>query len=141
MKTIEKIVKEDDEPVVFCTKCLSLKIKHEDYLDMDCCGDCGCTDIEEASLDEWEKKYIAKYGHKLVEKNDDPKKSPIFQMTRIQLRERLYNSPRYNEVIHSMYPHFPGGLSRIDSVLLFFDKILQENKLDDFKLLMIKMKI
>ena len=141
MSTYERVIDYEDEPVKYCPRCLSLKIKYEEIRDTEYCGDCGCTDIEEAPIDVWERKYKAKYGHSFVEKGNDPKKSPIFQMTRIELRKKVYDSPKWKNIIEAMYPSFPGGLSKIDSILLFFDKLIRENKLDDLKLLLIKMKI
>ena len=35
---------------------------------MDYCDHCGDTDIEENTIEEWEKLYIAKYGDKFLNK-------------------------------------------------------------------------
>lgn len=56
MENTEKLQKEDynNIPVHYCTKCLSLKILVYDK-DTSYCDDCGCTDIEEAHIDEFLK--------------------------------------------------------------------------------------
>ena len=57
------------EPVTYCARCYSLKIKHEDALDADYCGECGSTDTAEASIEEWERLFERRYGHKYAEKS------------------------------------------------------------------------
>ena len=42
----------NDIPVFFCKRCLSLRIKHDEFLG-DYCPDCGSTDIEENHIDYW----------------------------------------------------------------------------------------
>ena len=137
----EKIVDYDDEPVKYCTRCLSLKIKYEATIDVEYCGDCGCTDVIESTFDEWESKYTERYGHKLVEKSNDPKTSPIYRMSRRELTQLLYSSEHWKEVITRFYPSFPANLSRIDSVILFFNKLIEENRVEEFKLYIIKEKL
>lgn len=46
-------------PVVFCSRCLSLKIMI--IGDMEYCSECSSTHVQEASIQEWEKLYIQKY--------------------------------------------------------------------------------
>ena len=53
-------------PVKYCKNCLSLRIMSFDG--MDYCDHCGDTDIEENTIEEWEKLYIAKYGDKFLNK-------------------------------------------------------------------------
>lgn len=55
----------NEEPVVYCTQCLSLKIRNVD--DMSYCDQCGCTELEEANIFEWEKLYEQKYNEKYLE--------------------------------------------------------------------------
>ena len=58
----------DNEPVFYCKSCLSLKIKTVPMMaGFDYCDKCGSTNIEEASIWEWENKYIEKYGHSQLE--------------------------------------------------------------------------
>ena len=53
-------------PVKYCKSCLSLRIMSFDG--MDYCDRCGDTDIEENTVEEWEKLYSAKYGDKFLNK-------------------------------------------------------------------------
>lgn len=57
----------NDEPVYFCKHCLSLNIRHIlDLKDSEFCDDCGSTNIEHCSIEEWEKLYKDKFGHKYL---------------------------------------------------------------------------
>ena len=59
----------NDEPVFYCKSCLSLKIKTVALgLDLDYCDECGCTDIEEANIEEWQALYRARYGFEYLTK-------------------------------------------------------------------------
>ena len=126
----EKHINYDDEPIVFCSRCYSLKIKYEEAIDSDCCMDCGCSDILETSIDNWERLYEKRYGHKYVVKNNNPKDSMIFKLSLNELKEKVYKNPSWKEIIHCIYPHFPGGLGKADSIILFFDKLIKDNKID-----------
>lgn len=67
----EKHTKEDfnSEPVFYCTQCLSLRIKSVPGMeDMDYCDECNSTNIQQTSIEEWEKLYEQRYGHKFLEK-------------------------------------------------------------------------
>lgn len=141
MATYKKVMLYDSEPVKFCTKCLSLKVLYEDIRDIEYCGECGCTDVEEAPLDVWEQKYEKKYGHKFVEKGTNPRNSYIFNLTNNEIKQRLFASENWRKAIETIYPYFPRGYSKIDTILLFWDKILKDNKLDDFKLELTKIKL
>jgi len=131
----------DSEPVKYCSKCYSLKIKYEDAIDAEWCADCGSSDILEAPVEEWEEKYKQRYGHKFVTKNEDPKKSLIFKMSFKELKYKVSDSPSWRKIIHAIYPRFPGGLGRVDSILLFFDKIVNDGKVDDLRMLLLKWRI
>lgn len=131
----------DSESVVYCSKCYSLKIQHDADIDTDYCMDCGCTDVLESSIEEWEKKYERRYGHKFAEKNSDHRKSPIFQMPLNKLMHKVYECPKWKDIIRSVYNHFPKGLGRADSIVLFFDKLVKDNQLDKLRELLYKMKI
>jgi hypothetical protein len=128
----------ESDTVDFCSRCYSLKIKYEDSIGMDCCGDCGCTDFRTASFDEWEKLYKERYDHKYVEGTRDIKKSPIFQMSNDKLKIKVSNDPSWREICRAMYPTFPNWLSKADSVILLFAKLYQENRLDDLRMELIK---
>ena len=67
--------KYDDEPIHFCTNCLSVKIKEiGDNTNFYACLDCGCTDIEEDDLDEWVRLYTEKYGKPFLDTEEDLEK-------------------------------------------------------------------
>ena len=134
MPTPERNTDYDSEPVLYCKGCYSLKIKYEEVTDSDYCADCGCSDIAEAPFEVWQQKYESKYGHKLAEKSDDPKSSFIFKLSLEELKNKVFNSEKCKEIIHAMYPKFPRGLSKADSVILLFDKLVKENRLSDLKL-------
>lgn len=123
----------DSEPVEYCAKCYSLKIKHEDAIDSDYCTECGSTEIAIATIDEWERLYQRRYGHKYVERNNDPRKSIYFQIPLSKLKTKLYLSGLLNTIIYHLYPDFPQGLSREDKIILLFDKISKDNKIDDLR--------
>lgn len=56
------------EPVFYCRKCLSLKIRDVKHVeDSEYCDECGSTDIGTASIEEWEALYKAKYGHRYLD--------------------------------------------------------------------------
>lgn len=131
----------NSEPVRFCSKCLSLKIKYEEVLDMDCCGECGCTDITEDTIENWENLYKTRYGHPFISKDADIKKSHIFKMSFSKLMTKVSECPKWESIISNMYPHFPSGLSKTDSIVLLFDKLIKDNQLDKLRTLMYKMKL
>lgn len=55
----------NNEPVAYCSECLSLRIRTVEGTDY--CDLCGCTEIKEANIFDWEKEYEAKYGKKFIE--------------------------------------------------------------------------
>lgn len=57
----------NSEPVVFCKKCLSLKILSIND-EIDYCDDCGSTDIDTANIEDWEEMYKKKYGKTFINK-------------------------------------------------------------------------
>lgn len=128
----------DYEPWFYCATCLSPSITHDESLDFDCCGVCGSTNIAESTFEAWEQKYERKYGHKYAEKSNDPRKHPIFKIPLDKLKMRLSNSPVCDTVIRELYRNFPRGLSRADSVILLFDKLIKDNRLDDLRMCLMK---
>lgn len=138
MKSDDTSNKYDSEPVCYCTRCYSLKIKYEKAIGFDCCMECGSLDIAKAPIEVWEQLYERRYGRKHVEKNEDPRKSFIFKLPIEKLKSKVYDSPVWKKIIKSLYPKFPGGLSKVDSVILFFDKLIKDNRIDDLKLFLTK---
>lgn len=131
----------DSEPWFYCAICLSPSIQHEDAIDSDCCKACGSTNIVESSFEEWERKYQKKYGKKYTEKSNDIKNSPIFQLSFSKLMKKVSDYPDWKGIISQIYNHFPKGLSKADSIVLFFDNLIKENKLDKLRELLYKMKL
>lgn len=51
------------EPVFWCKKCLSLRIKTVPSMNgLDYCDDCGSTDVEKGDIDYWRTLYKERYG-------------------------------------------------------------------------------
>ena len=63
---MDKLTKEDynNEPVFYCSECLSLRIRSLD--DIDYCDKCGSTSIEEANIKDWEAMYTKKYNENYI---------------------------------------------------------------------------
>ena len=131
----------DSEPVKYCSKCYSLKIRYEEAIDSECCAECGSSDISEDSVYVWEKKYEQRYGHKFAVKNEDPTKSHIFKLSMPKLKAKVCDCPRWREIIYHIYPNFPGGWGKADSLILFFNKLYEDDRMDDLRLLLLKWKI
>ena len=64
----EDIEKYNDEPVFYCRKCLSLKIRNiPGEENSDYCDDCGGTEIGAIDIYNWEYMYKQKYGKSFLE--------------------------------------------------------------------------
>lgn len=123
----------DEEPVAYCPRCYSLNIVHEDTIDADCCGKCGCSDIKTTSIEEWEKLYKTRYGHKFVPDNRDIKNSFIYNAPISKLKEAVYNNIGWKTVCLTLYPGFPEYLSKADSIILLFSKLIEDNRMVDLR--------
>ena len=139
MTNQEKLSDYNSEPVSYCARCYSLKIRYEESIDSECCGDCGCTSTVTSTIEEWERKYQHRYGKKFTEKSNDPRTSPIFKLSLSKLKTKVCDSPVWRKIVTTIYPKFPGGLSKADSLILYFDSLIKENKLDDLKMLLYKL--
>lgn len=137
MDTQDKNIDFDNEPVVYCARCYSLKIKYEEEIDTDCCMDCGCTDTLTSSIEEWERRYEKRYGKSYITKESNPRNSPIFQLSIGDLKQKIFNNPDWEKIIRTIYRNFPKGYGKADSVLLFFDKLIKDKKLDDLRFLLL----
>ena len=63
MKSPEGKEQYDEEPVYYCSRCLSLNIRQISSIEgLDYCDDCGSTKIATTSIEEWERMYKEKYG-------------------------------------------------------------------------------
>lgn len=125
---------DDEEPWTFCPKCYSIKFRFEDSLGTDCCEECGCTDLRTSTFEEWDKLYRNRYGRPYLEDTGLVKKSPVFLLSVKELKTKLFKHPRCREICKELYPSFPGGLSREDSVLLLFSKLCNDNRLDALRM-------
>lgn len=126
----------NDDPVLYCSKCYSLKIKHEDITDTDCCMECGCTEVKETDIDTWESLYAKRFGHRFAQKGRNPKDSVYFKMTLSDLKTKLYGSESLKKITKKLYPNFPKKLGKFDTVVLLFDKLIKDNRVDDLRYLL-----
>ena len=124
----------DSEPVEYCSRCYSLKIRHEDVIDSDYCMDCGSTETSTTDIYTWERLYEQRYSKRYVERNNDPKCSIYFKMPLDRLKAKVFYSKMLDRILYSLYPRFPKGLSREDAVILLFDKLSKDNRMDDLRL-------
>lgn len=61
--------KYNEEPVHYCTNCLSLRIRQvNDMPDLDFCEDCGGTCIEKIHIERWEKLYVERFGFRHLDR-------------------------------------------------------------------------
>lgn len=65
MENLSKEQGFNEEPVYYCASCLSLAIREVNGEGF--CDPCGCTEIKSATIEEWEKLYEEKYGHKYIQ--------------------------------------------------------------------------
>ena len=128
----------NEEPVCYCANCFSLKIQHEDSLDIDYCADCGCSDIRESPISSWEQLYARRYGKYYVSRRTDPKRAKVFSMPIDSLKAKVYESPYLRRIINALYPVFPKGLKRSEAVITLFDKIVKDGRVNDLRLELIK---
>lgn len=59
----------NEEPVYYCSECLSLSVAYVDE-DLCYCTKCGSGYIEKGDINKWEAKYKDKYGHAFLEHGD-----------------------------------------------------------------------
>lgn len=126
----------DSEPVAYCAKCYSLRIMREDAMDCDYCADCGSTEVLTTSIDEWQRLYEGRYGRKFVEAGSNPRESKYFGMSLRELKTEVYNRGDFREIIHSLYPGFPEGLSITESVIVLFGRLGKDGRLDELRYLL-----
>lgn len=125
----------DAEPVEYCKRCYSLRIRYEEAIDACCCMDCGSTETGTTDIRTWERMYRDRYGHSFLECKDTPRESPYFKMSIDRLKTLLYNDRNLPAILHQLYHGFPKGLSRSESVILLFDKLSKDNRIDDLRYL------
>ena len=57
---------ENEDNVLYCKLCLSLRVMDADGEEY--CGECGCASIDESSLEQWEELYILRYKREFLER-------------------------------------------------------------------------
>lgn len=58
----------NNEPVLYCAKCLSLRVMGvKGMQDSDYCDACGSTHIEQCHIEEWEELYKKRYGTRYLD--------------------------------------------------------------------------
>lgn len=58
----------NNEPVQYCADCLSLRVRAIAGMSDACyCDECGCTNIQETTIDKWEAMYKEKKGFSFLE--------------------------------------------------------------------------
>ena len=131
----------DYEPWYYCAVCLSPSIQHEDVMGSDYCKSCGSTSVVESTFEEWEAKYVKKYGHRYTEKSNDIRNSPVFKMSFSKLMKKVSDCPKWDSIIKEIYGHIPRGIGKADAIIVFFDRLVHDNKLDSLRELLYKWKI
>lgn len=126
----------NSEPVKYCSQCYSLKILYEESIDFEYCATCGCSDILETSIEEWEKLYSERYGHKYVVKNPNQKLTFLSKCTEKELMRLLVHNDSWREIVYRLYPDFYRGYSRVDTLMLLFDRVRKDGRFDDLRNIM-----
>lgn len=126
----------DSEPVRYCSRCYSLKIKYDAFLDDDYCVDCGCTDTSESTISEWERLYQKRYGHKFTEKTYTVKDSPVFKMTIPELKKYIALKDSWKSIIKKMYPQMFIGENKAEAIILLFERVVNDNRIEELKTLL-----
>lgn len=99
---------------------------------------CGCSEVKQTSIAEWEKLYQRRYGHKFVEKNPDIRRTKVYNMTLKELKQEVYDSPFRMDIINQMYPNSTEGLTKAETVILLFDRAIRDNRLKELRELLIE---
>lgn len=99
---------------------------------------CGCSEVVESSIEEWEKLYKDRYGHSYVERSGDPYKKHIYRMTIQELKTELYHRDNYRQIIEAIYPSFPKYFSGIDAILVLFDALVKDGNLNKLRDILIE---
>lgn len=59
----------NDEQIYYCKNCLSLRVRDVAHIEnSEYCDECGSTNIQQTTIEEWETLYKTKYGHKFLDK-------------------------------------------------------------------------
>lgn len=124
-------------PVRYCSKCYSLRIGYIQGADnSDYCESCGCSDIAETSIEEWEKLYEERYGHPYIQKDNTYKNSKASKVSIFELKRMLYHSPYFRAIVFDMYPSLPSRMDKPDLMMMFFDKVSKDNRIEELRYLL-----
>lgn len=58
----------NEDSVCYCKRCLSLAIRKIPDVDGWYCSECGNTELEESSIEEWESLYRSKHGREFLDR-------------------------------------------------------------------------
>lgn len=123
----------NSEPVRYCSQCYSLKIMYEEPLDFEYCANCGCLDILEAPIEEWEKLYSERFGHKYVIKNPNQKLAYLSRCSEKELMKVLLGIESWREIVIRLYPEFYRGFDKMDTIILLFEKLRKDQRFNDLR--------
>ena len=69
MHSLKDTTKFNEEPVMYCSHCLSLKILGIPSVEgLEYCDECGSTEVKTCNIHEWEEMYEKRYGTKFLNK-------------------------------------------------------------------------
>jgi hypothetical protein len=128
----------NSDPVYFCENCYSLYIKHDDFLDADYCAKCGCSNIVCTDIKDWEKLYENRYKRKLVTRAGDPNVIKVYGMTWKEIKQFICDSPKWESIVCRMYPHLRNRYGRADTLMMFFDLVTRQNRINELKDVLVK---
>ena len=68
MDNLKEEVNYNDEPVFYCERCMSLRVRFVQSLsNSEYCDVCGSTDIEQTNIEDWRQQFKDKYGYDHLE--------------------------------------------------------------------------
>lgn len=94
---------------------------------------CGCTHIDKANIHEWEQMYRDRYGEDFVKRPLQPGRKLVDTLSMDELKEEVCTNPKWQHIVREIYPKFPFYLPKADCLLLFFSKVMKDNRLDELR--------
>lgn len=68
MGNLREEINYNEEPVFYCERCLSLKVRFVNGLpNSEYCDDCGATEIAQTDIEDWRNKFKNRYGYDHLE--------------------------------------------------------------------------
>lgn len=68
MDNLKEEVNYNDEPVFYCERCMSLRIRFVNGLsNSEYCDNCGSTEINQSNIEDWRQQFKDKYGYDHLE--------------------------------------------------------------------------